>query len=189
MKTTFKVLILISTCWLAGCVIPSLNPLFTERQSITYPAIVGSWTQDDGKQTWTFAASTNNTYKVTQTDEDHHVAIFDVRIGKLGTNIFFDSFIDDPKFEDRINNLAILHLAGVHLITKVSNDGDALHLTWLDVEWMNGELKKNPKLIPHVMQSERAILTASTEELQKFVTQYAADTNAFKNEIKLMRKK
>ena len=88
-----------------------------------------------------------------------------------------------------LNGLAQAHLIGAHVFLKVVKTNDALLLLAMDYEWREKLLQENPKAIPHVMQDKRPVLTATTEELQKFVVKYASDEKVFKNEIKLVPKK
>jgi hypothetical protein len=88
-----------------------------------------------------------------------------------------------------VNELELIHLIQAHTFAKLSKQGAALQLTAMDFEWLAKTLKNNPKPIPHVSRKDYAILTASTEELQKFVAAHADNTNAFKNAITLLPKK
>jgi len=186
MKTTLA--LCAAVLLFAGCVVPSLQPLIAEKDYVAYSELTGSWVQtDDEKLLYTFAAD-GKAYKLTQVDEKQHTAVFRAVVGKLGTNVFLDTSIEDPKFEDRVNDFAVVHLVPGHVFVKVTQRDNQLVFTALDVTWLKDLLRENPKAIAHVMQEERPILTATTEELQKFVIKYAADTNAFKNEIILKRK-
>jgi hypothetical protein len=191
MKTKLA-LVSVAACiaLLAGCVVPSLNPLFTEKDLVAYSDLLGAWSQDGkGEDSWTFEKD-GKAYKMTHVDEKKRKATFTVSVGKIGTNIFIDSFIADDKLDEHVNDFTVVHLTPVHLFMKVTKQGDALQLVPLDLEWTSKVLKENPKLLPHVMREhDNPVLTASTEELQKFVAKYAADTNAFKNSIVLERKK
>ncbi|HMJ89525.1 MAG TPA: hypothetical protein VK530_06895 [Candidatus Acidoferrum sp.] len=172
-----------------GCLVPSLEPLFEEKDLVAYSDLIGTWTQDGkGEDSWQFEKD-GKYYKLTHVDSKKRTATFVGSVGKLGTNVFLDLFPGDSKLEGQVNDLQLVHLAPVHTFVKLSKQGSALHLTAMDIEWLNEALKQNPKLISHVSRKEYAILTASTPELQKFVTTYGDNTNVFKNVIKLESKK
>lgn len=128
-------------------------------------------------------------YKLTHTNEEKHTATLIVSIGRIGTNIFMDTWLDDDDNGKTLNQFGAVHLAQVHTFMKITKDGDALRLTTMDLDWLQKTLKENPKLIPHVMRKNGPILIASTEELQKFVAKYADDKSVFKNEVTLKPKK
>lgn len=175
----------------SGCVVQSIHPLFAEKDYIAYPSLVGTWTQsDDGKEegVWTFVGDSKR-YQLTHTDKKEHKAIFQVAAGKIGTNVFLDFFPDDLLPGSELNEFAAVHLIGAHIFAKAVKTNDALLLIAMDVEWLDKYLEQNPNGIAHVVQDKRAILTASTEDLQKFVAKHGNDEKVFKNEIKLVPKK
>jgi len=88
-----------------------------------------------------------------------------------------------------LNDFAAVSLIGAHVFAKVSRKDDALLLVGMNYDWLEKHLAENPKAVTHIMQEKRPILTAATDELQKFVAKHASDAAAFKNEISLSRKK
>jgi hypothetical protein len=192
MKTKFLFgLSLLAAIFFGGCVVQSIHPLFAEKDLVPYPALVGTWTQqDDDKEVgrWVFAAH-DQQYELTHTDEKGRKALFTVGAGKLGTNVFLDGFPVNLLPGGELNDLAQAHLIGAHIFLKLVKTNDALVLLAMDYEWLEKLLEENPKAIAHVVQDKRPIFTASTEELQKFVAKYASDEKIFKNEIRLVPKK
>ena len=192
MKTKFPFgLCLLGASFFAGCVVQSIQPLFSEKELVSYPALVGTWSQPDGEKVvgvWTFAAH-DKQYELTHTDENGHKALFTVGAGKLGTNMFLDGFPADLLPGSELNGVAQAHLIGAHTFVKLVKTNDALVFLAMDYEWFEKLLQENPKAIVHIVQDKRPILTASTEELQKFVAKYANDEKVFKNEIRLVPKK
>ena len=181
---------------LAGCVVQSINPLLTEKEYISYPSLVGTWAQKEGVKeqgVWKFEQN-DKRYKLTHTDEKGRKATFDVAAGRIGTNVFLNFLLDDPTPGAEINDFAAVHLVPVHTFAKIRKTDAGLTLVAMDLEWLAKLLEENPKVIAHVLRSEGSgtnkwpLLTASTEDLQKFVAKYAADDKVFKNEIKLVPK-
>jgi len=173
-----------------GCVVQSIQPLFTEKDYLPFPNLAGTWVQkDDNKEigVWTFAAD-GARYQLTHTDEEGRKASFTAAAGKIGSNIFFDVSLRDPAPGPKLNDLMLLHLIPAHLFVKAVKTNDTLVLLAMDLEWLTKYLAANPKAIPHVIREETPILTGSTEELKKFVAKHADDPVVFKNEIKLVPK-
>jgi hypothetical protein len=175
-----------------GCVVQCIQPLFSEREYAAYPALVGTWEQreDDGKAvgTWIFEEDERQ-YILTHTDEKGQKASFHVAVGNIGANTFLDLSLKDPSPGRELNDLATVTLIGVHAFAQVAKTNDALVLRTMNYEWLESHFKTNSNAVSHIIQNERVILTASTRELQAFVGKYANDREAFKNEIKLQRRK
>ncbi len=179
---------------LGGCVVQCLNPLFTKEEYIHYPGLAGTWVQkDDGKEQglWVFEQE-GRQYKLTHTDEKGSNAVFKVVAGNIGTNVFLNGSLEDPTPGATLNDFAAVHLVAVHTFVKIRKTEAGLTLAAMNLEWLGKLLEQNPKAVTHVVrqagQEKIPLLTASTEELQKFVAKYADDEKAFGNEIKLVRK-
>jgi hypothetical protein len=189
MKVTRLLAVIIAAVFFTGCIVQSLNPLFDEKDLVSYSDIAGSWTQEgEGKGIWKFEPD-GKRYKLTHTDDEKHTATLIASIGRIGTNIFMDTWLEDDDGGKSLNQFGAVHLVQVHSFMKVTKDGDTLRLTMMDLDWLDKTLKENPKLLPHVMRKNGPILTASTEELQKFVAKHAADKAVFKNDVELKPKK
>jgi hypothetical protein len=190
MKTFGLVCLALIATLLGGCVVQSIQPLFSEKEYVSVPNLTGTWVQkDDGKQVGVWVFSTNELrYRLAQTDEKGRKATFDVVAGKIGTNTFLDFTLNEIEPHDSLNDFAAVSLIGAHVFAKVSKKGGALILVGMNYDWLEMHLKENPKAVTHILQQERPILTATTEELQRFVAKHANNAAAFKNEISLGRK-
>jgi len=192
MRTKSFIVLLLAAAFLAGCVVQSIQPLFTESEYVTDPGLIGTWVQkeDDGKEigVWTFEADERR-YKLAHTDEKGRKAVFHMAAGKIGTNTFFDFSLRDPLPGSELNDLAAVGLIAVHVFVKAVKTNDTLVLLAMDYEWLEKHLAENPKTIAHVIQDKRPILTGSTAELKAFVARHANDDKIFKNEIRLSPKK
>lgn len=173
---------------LGGCLVQSIHPLFTEKDFIPAPRLVGAWTQqdEDGKVQggWEFETK-GPTYKLTHTDDKGRTATFQVAAGQIGTNVFLDFFPDDPSPANQLNDLAAVHLIPAHIFVKLVETRDHLMLVGMDLDWLTKYLGQNPQAVAHVFSDKVPILTASTAELKKFIARHAHDEKAFHNEIKL----
>lgn len=178
-----------------GCVVQCINPLFASKDYITVPGLAGTWAQmEDGKQQglWVFEPD-GRQFNLTHTDEKGSKATFKVAAGRLGTNVFLNAMIEDPTPGVKMNDFAAVHLVPTYTFIKLRKTEAGLTFAAMNLEWLTKLLEENPKAIAHVVRiigSDRSpLLTASTEELQKFVAKYAADEKAFGNEINLVARK
>src|ERR1051325_6103586 len=172
----------------AGC-LPSLNPLYTEKDLIFDPALVGRWAEKpDDKDSWTFEKRDEHSYNLVIRDDDTQSPLI-VHLVKLGGHRFLDLMLRHSGLkETKLDGVFQLGLIPGHLLAKVNQTAPALRLAFLNPEWLDKLLKENPKAIAHHrIEGDLAALTASTKELQAFVLKYAGDTNAFREGSELRK--
>lgn len=179
---------------LAGCVVQCLHPLFKDTEYASLPWLAGTWEQREDNKVqgkWTFE-SDDQQYRLTHTDEKGSRAVFNVAAGRIGTNHFLCMEIKDLAPGWEVNDFAAVHLVPVYTFARLRRTDAGLTLAMMNLEWLMKLLSDNPKALSHVMRKvdkeHMPLITASTEELQKFVAKYAEDDKAFGNEIKLVRK-
>jgi len=181
-----------------GCIVTSVNPLYTEKDLVFDPALVGAWGEDNDKDTWAFEKAAEKKYKLLHTDEKGRTGTFEAHLLKLGKYQFLDLRLVDPgeKEEWQINELAavaIIMRPG-HLFLKVSQIQPTLQLSALHEDWLKKLLEKDPNAIQHERiqfgtNDYRNILTADTKDLQKFVLKYADSEEAFGDEPGELKRK
>src|SRR6267378_3735749 len=199
-KTAF--LLMMATALLfAGCIVTSINPLYTEKDLVFDPALVGTWSEGEGKGTWALEKAGEKKYKLLHTDEKGRTGEFAAHLVKLGKYQFLDLYLLDPgeKEEWQINELASLAIImrPGHLFFKVSQIQPALQVSALSEDWLNKLLEKEPKAIQHEQikfgsdntNDFRNVLTANTQDLQKFILKYADSKEAFGDEPTELKRK
>jgi len=176
MKRT-ALLLIVSVCLtLAGCV-PSLNPLYTEKDLTFDPALVGVWSeQDDSQETWAFEKAGEKQYKLVYTDKGK-TGEFEVRLLKLGGTLYLDLFAEGDGLKDsKRNDFYLSHFIPGHTFAKVTQIGPTLRMAFMNPDWLKKLLEKDPKAIGHQLIGEdRIVLTAPTRELQEFVLKHAKE--------------
>jgi hypothetical protein len=165
---------------LSGCV-ASVQPLYTETKTevVFDTALVGTWLGDN--ETIEVAKADDNSYDVTYTGKGKP-GKFRVYLIQLGKYRFIDVYPDEPKLD--ANDTYKAHLLGVHTISKISLEGNALTISPMDPDWLKGALEHGDVMLPHVLQEcgrgdHCPLLTASPEQLQSFYLKYGADEKAF----------
>lgn len=182
---------------LFGCV-PSVNPLYTEKDVVFDPALMGAWSGDNNKETWAFEKSGDKAYKLLQTDEDGRTAEFEVHLVRLKEHRFLDLYLVDPGMEkdSKMNSYAGFALIPGHMFMKVTQIQPTLQIAFLDPDWLKELLEKNPRAIAHKKipgnsgdkTEDRIVLTAETEDLQKFILKHINDEKIFGEPGELRRK-
>ncbi len=196
---------------LAGCVpIVSLHPLFTVDDITFDEQLVGTWVEDpnDPDATWAFSQLDESAakgilepwkdeitkfYRLTLTDEEGRTGSFAACLLKLGERRFLDICPDRfPSGEQDMEKMKLPYngffFQPVHTFIRVDAIGEKLALRITDDEQFKKLLEADPNAVKHEVVDDRPILTASTKDLQAFVTKYAGDERLFPNDITLTRK-
>jgi hypothetical protein len=196
---------------LAGCVpVVSLQPLFTKGDILFEEKLLGTWVEDfnDPEMTWEFTRLGESTasdllepwqdelgkfYRLGVADKEGHKGSLVACLVKLGDRTFLDIFPDQlPAGEQEIEKAKLVYNAffflPVHTFVRVDSIGDRLTMRLTDDDRFEELLQAEPAAVKHEMLADRPVLTASTSELQTFVTKYAGDERLFANELVLSRK-
>jgi hypothetical protein len=195
---------------LAGCgPIFSLHALYT-KEAITFEEkLLGTWLVDPNKpgETWEFARLEESAagclpadlqdqaakcYRVTLTDEKRKGSIVTCLV-KLQGRLFLDLMPSqfpggEENLESADSELNAVFFLRLHTFAQVSFSRDQLTIRLTDDDGFKDLLKAEPKAVEYTTVEERPLLTASTQELQAFVTKYADDKRLFTEGDPLTRK-
>ena len=172
---------------MSGC-IPSLHPLYFKKDRITLDIIEGKWLSESN-DTWEFKKVENEpSYLLKYTESKHEgeqkpqpsIAFFDANIIKLDGNYFMDLYPGDNEQLDDLTTLLSVHLVPAHTFLKLKIEEGKISVYQMNPDWLNSLFEENRIRISHeVIKEKDIVLTASTEELQKFIKKYAEDEDAF----------
>jgi len=188
-------LLLLALLTLAGCLVRSVHPLYTARDLVFDPALVGVWNlvkdKETAKEIWEFQADENKTgYLLLHTDDEGRRAKLKAHLVKLGEQHFLDLEPEDA--EKELNSLFVVHLTGCHTFTKVTLTKGAVQLDFFNPDWVREFLEKQPSALRHELirddegKVRDLLLTAPTADLQAFVRKHAAEKEVFKDFGKLV---
>lgn len=205
MKTKNRFIALgIIVLFFSSCV-PSLHPLYHGYDRVEVTELEGKWISDS-KDIWEFTKVKDKpSYILSYTEElkeeeqssESNLAILEVNIVKLGGHYFMDFYPGDNNSFDNINDMLEIHLLAVHTFAKLEIIDGQPHIYHMDPQWLENLFEENKIRIKHEVVVDKAnvsapddvfgksmihqniILTASTKELQKFISKYANDENAF----------
>ena len=169
------ILLLIQSC------IPSLHPLYTSDDLVFDTRLIGEW-MDSDSILWKFEKfepsnsifpskadrSRDDFYKLTVMDEKP--AVFHVHLLRLEQHLYLDFYIKDYEVN---NDMADLHLFPVHTFARIKIDNNQVQMEQFNIEFIENLIKEKKVKIKHEVSYGNLILTAGTDELQKFVTKYA----------------
>jgi len=197
---------------LGSCVpVMSLHPLFTEENMVFEEKLLGTWVDDPNSPegTWEFKRVADSAQKdwelpppkkpekayklLLLNNKEGTKGSFFAHLVKLEGRLFLDVFPSqlpcaqlDPK-QDWVFNTVFL-IPG-HSFAVIDAIEPQLKIRWTNEDEMEKFLKEQPNALKHELVEDRIVLTASTDELQKFVLKYADDKRIFPAEAVLTRKK
>lgn len=171
---------------LAGCVVTSVCPFYTEPDLVFEPALVGDWIKqgnDSENEIWKFEKSGDAAYRFTLIEE-RKATVMEAHAFKLQGQLFLDIASIDRD----------IHVIPPHYLLKVTQLSPTLQMAELNNDWLKDLLAKDPAAIPHHLvksgdkpEDLRVVLTADTPELQKFVLNHLKTEGAWKDSFELTR--
>lgn len=186
MRQMMLFLTCVAAAVMLGCV-PSLQPLYSEKDPILLAPLAGTWVSEDGKDKFTFKADEQEIkYEITCVSEKGTGKI-EAHLLRLGTDLFLDTTVDD--LSEVKNDYPKFHLLPVHLFTKISIEGDVLRFATLDYGWIKKGIEQKKITLRHEKLKDMTLLTASTQELQEFIRAHADEKEAFQDPKELRRQK
>ncbi len=191
MKTRNYLFILLVSLFFSGCIVYSFYPLYTEKDLFANEILTGSWVDNDSTE-WKFEHPykgkelpenmDSTSYILHLKDKNNKESKFSVHIIKLGGHYFLDFYLEDFLESDELD-LASFHIVPVHTFAKFTFTKNKIHINWYDQNWLEKLIKENKIRIRHEYNGDYILLTASSKELQKFVTKYVNSEEAFKDGI------
>jgi tetratricopeptide (TPR) repeat protein len=178
---------LLSACGPEG----SLSPLFEKKDVVFQDALLGTWISVEGEkgETYSFKKSRDDAYDLTFPLDEGKECKSEVHLVRLGEFLFLDASPAHLTKEEEALNKGPLQFpqVGLHIFGRIWIEGDVVRIALLDDEWVTNMDKENKLPVGYTSTDDDTILTASTEELQKFVLRYAEDPKAFSFEVGLCR--
>ncbi|MEM1323449.1 MAG: hypothetical protein AAGG75_24495 [Bacteroidota bacterium] len=164
-----------------GC-IPSIHPLYTQKDLIKDDRIVGTWGEAPKKQ-WIFKALSNKSYGLSYSDEEVEDK-FVTHLLKLGDNYYLDFYPqEDHKEADAHTILGYMTQLPVHNFAKLEINETQIQMHFFDTEWLEKLFEQRKIRIKHEKTSNYILLTAPTKDLQQFILKYADEEAAYSKTI------
>lgn len=175
---------------LSGCVVTSIYPHYHAKDLRFDPALLGTWVEADktnsDQETWTFELVAEKTYKLIVTDNDKKTE-FDTHLFQLKGQLFLD-FLPRERPENS---------APLHFVMRVDALAPQLEWRMLKYDWLAKLVERNPKTIRHVVVPRKAgdgsdggdlVVTADTDELQKFLARHRKTADAWSDKVVLKKR-
>lgn len=172
---------------MSSCLVSSLHPFYKTKDKLFDPMMIGQWIDEDSS-IWTIEKNavtkeflgpeyTDSTYRITYYEDENSKGIFTAVLFRL-KGIDYVDFYPHNNEDHCVTDLTGMHHFPTHTLARVRMDRDSLMFYWYGDEWLNELFEQNRIRIKHEtveMSSDytRHLLTAPTEDLQKFITKYA----------------
>jgi len=187
MKKALVSLTILCMLAMSSCLVSSLHPFYKAKDKVTNPALVGQWIDGDSC-IWTIEQNmisenfmgperTDSTYRITYYEGEGMIGMFIGTLFQLKGKLYVD-FYPDPDEDHHNSDFASMHHFPTHTLARISIQKDELMLYWYGEEWLTDLFEQNRIRIKHesieiISDYSRHVLTAPTDELQKFITKYA----------------
>ena len=186
-KISIQLFVLSLIIFMSGCGIFSLHPLYHQEDLVMKPEIVGTWqSKQDSGFTVIIDTLGNGKYEFVMVDKDDTIG-FEMGLIKLNNQYFIDLFpLEDGNIfagenDELLDNLFRNYIPA-HTFMKFDFLNNEIGLTEFDNERLIELFKQNKIRLSHEMAGEDedyVVITASTNDLQKFIIRYADDKEAF----------
>jgi hypothetical protein len=195
---TKKLLFYLLAGILGGCIpVISLHPLYTKEDVVFDEKLVGTWVDDpkSPKTTWEFSReqAKEKTYKLVYSDDEGKKGSFVVHLVKLENRLFLDVFPDQfPSEQQDWQDMKLAYnfffFLPAHTFIKIDYIEPQLKMRLTAEDEIKELFKEDPNVIEYESADGKVVLTASTEDLQAFVIEYAYDIRVFPTRVTLTRK-
>lgn len=190
MRKTTLIIIAILAANLQGCIVKSVYPFFREDDVVYRESFEGTWVDGENIR-WRIHRNTfkPNSYELHCTKNGRDASLLG-HLFSLNGNLY----LDVVPLQDNTEELLVfdLHMVPTHSIARVDQkNSDEIEIRWFNEEWLREMFSQNKIRIPHEMimdanpKSEddgMYLLTASTEEVRKFIIKYGDTEKAFESE-------
>ena len=184
MKKPILLISVASTLFLAGCLVTSVYPFYTEKDIVSEPGLTGKWAStNDENEHWTFEKDETRAFRLTYVTKNS-TNIISATPFKLGDDKFLD-LMGDPENGSETQPPPIPSHFLFHLVRTSPN----VTMLPLDYDWLTQLVTNRPAAIRHHFIGEgdkrRLVLTADTKELQRFVISHLKTKEAWGDAVEL----
>ena len=161
---------------LGGCLPLSIHPLYTDDTIVFEEKLVGKWA--DGDEIWQFSRDGEKAYKL-RIVEDGREGYFNAHLVQLENMLFLDIIPDDKTLKD-VQPFYQLHLLRTHTFIRIEQTEPNLVMQMMGLDKVKEILRNDPNLLKdEFVEDDGLVLTAATQDLQKFVVEYANTEGVF----------
>ena len=206
MKPRTVIILIIMGMLVSSCVLSSLFPLYTEKDLRNDDGLIGKWqlgnyedksywiiekvdtSDNDGgflgeSGTWS-EYNTGKTYRMIAVQEDTIQQEFALHLLELDDIRYIDLY---PVNVEVSPGFLAWHMVPTHIFGRIEINENQLIIRFFEQDFFVKLIEQNKIRISHVDLNGRQLITAETDELQKFAIKYADESQAFQKPDTLPR--
>jgi hypothetical protein len=174
----------------SGCVVPSLNALYTPDKAVYDPALLGKWAEAESDVKYEFLPADGESYGLLMTSAEGKEARFICNLVQLGEYVFLDMYPAD--LDTMFEAYAPWNIMPMHSFYMIQLQGDELVVKTLNPEWLMQLHVAQPGTVDVAQWQfdggdSMPLLTGSTAQLQEFIANNVGTPDAFYGEMHLAR--
>lgn len=153
-----------------GCGVGSVAPLVSDRTTHYDPRLLGTWRDSSGPASAVVTLLGADHYSLAYTDEDGKLDRFKAVLGRVGGIEILDVEPEEPELN--ASDLYKAFLLPLHGALFIDSIGSKLRFRLLESDSLARYLERRPHDIDHLLRDDFVVLTASTDELQRFLPDF-----------------
>jgi len=166
MKPLALSLVFAGALMLAGCsTLVSLNPFVTDGQAVMDRALLGTWTNAEGTDTYSISQDGAG-YDIRYSSGSSDAYEFKARLMVAG----------DVKLLDLVSANEDAFQLAIHTPVRVWTEGSTLRVAFLESDWLKEQARDQVSTVP---TDYRTLITAPSEAVRDFFVKTADDPQAF----------
>jgi len=188
MRRSKLIILIFALTAMSSCLVSSLHPFYKNEDKKFDTTMVGNWIDGDSC-IWTIQPNMrfngfmqpevhDSSYTITYYEDVNTKSILTTTLFQL-KGVDYVDFTPDPNEDHSTSDLTAFHHVPVHTLARVQYCKDSILLYWYGDIWLSELFEQNRIRIKHEtvegFEYDRQLLTASTDELQKFIKKYAND--------------
>lgn len=158
--------------FLSGCTPLALNPFYTARDLTRDAAFPGLW-QKAGDSDHMICEESGDGYECEVIEREGGAASFDVRLMRLGEDLYADLYPRNPRIR---HGVLEAHLLPVHTLARLRRDGNTLRIALLSDAWVK---QRAVSYFPVGSKQEDVLLALPTKDLRALLAAATSDPKAF----------
>lgn len=187
MKKALVSFTILAMLGMSSCLISSIHPFYNPEDMVYEASLTGSWIDEDSC-IWTIEKEMTSdefmgpeyptkSYRITYHEEDGTKSLLVGTLFQL-KGLYYADFYPDPDEDHHLSDFTGMHHFPTHTLARTDFSSDSIMLYWYGEEWLADLFEQNRIRIKHETvwvgtDYERYLLTAKTDDLQKFITKYA----------------
>jgi len=189
-SSLFFIIILLGSC------LTTLHPIFTEKDLVSDARLYGKWSKEDGSTASYQVAHTSDVKNLSPSIQRNASKVYMLEerdakgklqskqyafMVKLGKYYYMDFYPAGLKEADNVERFFAAHYIPMHSIYRINFKNDSsFDIQQLDAGYLENLIKNKKIRISHeVTEDGNYVITAPTEELQKYIIKYSDTPEAY----------